>query len=325
MEDDFDEETQRMLDEALAERDEGEDNGEDDSGIDDESLQSGAEDNSDGESKSEEDDSGDSGDGHEDEHQEGNEETSKLDFEPIEVEVGGLKVTINSKEEMLAYIKKGASSFNQRPESFQDEKLVIEQGQLSADDLKLLVDAKNGSKEAIAKLARMSNVDVLDLENEMADKYQQQKQYYKRSEVDQVAGEILQDTEHASEFQKIAKALPVDFMEAIIADAKDLKAFSGHIKSGIAQKVIPLAINSQMLNGGTFLENYNKVGYAMSQQTTQTQEKQKERTVSEREADLRKKASSGGGHNHQTKESSGKDIWEMSDEEFEKLDLSKLK
>ena len=160
-EDEFDKELENLIKDAMDERD---------SELDDESGNSGEETREDGEDESEEDNSGIDGDRNEDDNQEGNEKDS-VDFEPIEVEVSGVKVVINSKEEMLAYVKKGASTFNVEQDRFTEEKTILEQGKISADDLKLLVDAKNGSKEALALLARKANIDILDVESEMADSY----------------------------------------------------------------------------------------------------------------------------------------------------------
>ena len=317
----FEEETQRMLEDALSELDNDDDEN-------DNKDNSESEDNDDEEEEKEsdeeqnEDDNENSGDGDEGKHQERNEK--KLDFEPIEVEVAGVKVKIESKEDLLAYVKRGAESFKKEPEKLSTEKTIIEQGQLSAEDLKLIVDAKNGSKEAIAKIARLANVDILDVENEMADKYTQQKQYYEANEIDRVADEILADTELATTFQSMAKTLPHDFMEEITSNARDLKAFSNHIKSGIAQQVIPLAINMTIVNGGKFIDNYNKVGMDLTIKQQNKAPEQK-RETSEREKEMRKRASSGGGHNHQQKQNSTADIWNMSDDEFDKLDLSQIK
>lgn len=321
-EDNFDEELEQLIKDAMDERDEGLKDDEDTGRSNEEDRDSGKEDLDNGKDESEEDDSGTNSNGDEDEHKESTEEKPTVTFEPIEVEVSGHKVTINSKEEMLAYIKKGASTFNKEPETFVEEKTILEQGQLSADDLKLLVDAKNGSKEALALLARRSNIDILDVESEMADAYKQQTQYQVETDVDKVANEILSNETLATEFRKVSSALPKDFMSEITSNAKDLKAFSGHIESGIAQKIIPLAINSQIVNGGSFMDNYNKIGFAMSQQKPEVKQ---ERTVSEREADLRKRAFSGTGHNNQSASNSSKDIWDMSEEDFNNIDLSKLK
>ena len=318
-EDDFDKELEQLIKDAMDERDE-ETN--DDRETGDTGEESGSTEETDEQDESEEDDTGTSGDGDEDEHQESNEESTTVNFKPIEVEVSGVKVTINSEEEMLAYVKKGASTFNVEEDRFSEEKTILEQGKISTDDLKLLVDAKNGSKEALALLARKANIDILDVESEMADSYTQQTQYQVESDVDKVANEILSNETLTSEFRRVSNALPKDFMSEITSNAKDLKAFSGHIESGIAQKIIPLAINSQIVNGGSFMDNYNKIGFAMSQKKEQPEVK---REVGQREQDLRKRASSGNGHNNSSNVNQSKDIWDMSDEDFNNLDLSKLK
>lgn len=320
-EDNFDEELEKLIKDAMDEREEIENDGrnEDDG---EENSNSGESDEGDHENESEEDSYRTERDGDEDKNQTNDETDVKSTFKPIEVDVSGVKVTINSEEEMLAFVKKGASTFNKEQESFVEEKTIIEQGRISAEDLKLLVDAKNGSKEAIALLAKKANIDILDVEAEMADSYKQQTQYQIQTEVDKVADEILSDTELASEFRKVIGILPSDFVNEVTTNARDLKAFAGHIKNGMAQKVIPMAITSQIVNGGTFLENYNKVGMELAQKEQQPKQ---ERNVGEREQNLRKRASSGTGHNDSKTTNSSKDIWEMSDEEFENLDLSKLK
>jgi hypothetical protein len=318
-EDNFDEELEQLIKDAMDERDEGTD---DDGETGDIGEGSGSTEEDDGQDESEEDDTGTSGDGDEDEHQESDEENTTVNFKPIEVDVSGVKVTINSEEEMLAYIRKGASTFTKEPEKFVEEKTILEQGNVSASDLKLLVDAKNGSKEALALLARKANIDILDVESEMADAYTQQAQYHIETDVDKVANEILSNETLATEFRKVSSALPKDFMNEITSNAQDLKAFSGHIESGIAQKIIPLAINSQIVNGGNFMENYNRIGLELSQKKAQPEVK---REVGQREQELRKRASSGTGHNNSSNANSGKDIWDMSDEDFNNLDLSRIK
>jgi hypothetical protein len=315
MEEDLDKELEQLIKDAMDERDEGDD---DAGNTEDESEQ----DSESGTEQTEEDDTGSSGDGDEDEHQDADEEELKSDFKPIELDIAGIKVTISSEEEMLAYVRKGASTFNKDESKFKEEKMIIEQAGLTPELLKLVAEAKNGSKEALALLARKSNIDILDVENEMADSYKQQTQYQMQTEVDTVANEILSNPELASEFRRLASVVPADFMAEITGNARDLKAFSKHIESGIAKEVIPMAINSQIVNGGTFLENYNKVGLALSQKKAQPEVK---REVGQREQELRKRASSGQGNNHQSSSNSGADIWDMSDEDFENLDLSKLK
>lgn len=313
---DFDKELESLIKDAMDERDE---NTDDDAGLDDTNNETG---DTDENIDEEDNDNGTSGDGDEEFNQESDEEDSRVSFKPIEIDVAGVKVTINSEEEMLAYVRKGASTYNKEPDNFVEEKTILEQGNVSANDLKLLVDAKNGSKEALALLARKANIDILDVESEMADAYTQQTQYNIETDVDKVANEILSNEKLATEFRRVSSALPKDFISEVTSNAKDLKAFSGHIESGIAQKIIPLAINAQIVNGGSFIDNYNKIGFAMSQTKAQPEAK---REVGKREQELRKRASSGTGHNNSSNTNSGKDIWDMSDEDFNNLDLSKIK
>lgn len=305
MDEEFSKETDRLLEEALLEREaENETEEESEEEINEEETEE--ESNEETETKTEENDE---------------KEETKSTFKPIEIEVNGIKVNIDSEEAMLAYVKEGAKNFKKEDSNLKEEETIIKQGNLSAEDLKLIVDAKNGSKEAIALIAKRAGVDILDVEEEMANNYRQQQEYYQQTEVDTVVNKILEDETHAAEFRRIAKALPTDFINEVTSNAKDLQSFSNHIKSGIAQQVIPLAINSQMINGGSFIDNYNKVGYEMSQKQANKQV----RTVSEKEEKLRKMASSGSGHNTTVKKNSTEDIWNMSDEDFAKLDYSKLK
>jgi len=275
----------------------------------------------------EEDDTGNSGDGYEDESETSSEgevddetndddseqQESTSDFEPITVQVNGYDVEITSKEDMMAYIKKGADSFNSKPDKYVEEKNIVEQGQLSPEDLKLLVDAKNGSKEAIAKLAEIAQVDVLDLEAEQAEQYKNQFEPTVQSEVDIVANEILADEAHANDFRSITGTLPADFTEQVFSDATIMKNFSRHIKEGLAQKIIPQAISAQIARGGSFMDHYSQIGQAMVEQA-----KQPQRQVNSREQELRKKANTRT-RNSVDKSSSANtanDVWDLTDEEF---------
>ncbi|MCH9712829.1 MAG: hypothetical protein K0U20_09420 [Proteobacteria bacterium] len=243
------------------------------------------------------------------------EEISEPTFEPIEVDVGGHSVTISSKEEMLEFVKKGASTFDKPQETHLEEKLILEQGKLSSDDLKLLVEAKNGSKEAIAKLAKQSNVDLLELEEDMADNYKQTIQYQAPTEVDKVAQEIMQDEVHAQDFRDTVSKLPQDFVNTISQDATLLRQFSDQLKDGIAKEVIPEAIKASMVNGTPFIQNYAQIGQKMYQERTEKTEEK--RVVDEKVKDLRKKASvKKGTAKVKSSALTDGDIWDMSDAEF---------
>lgn len=245
------------------------------------------------------------------------EEEVEPEFTPIEIEVGGHKVKITSQEDLMAYVTKGAESFSKKEDKFTNEKTILEQGNLTSDDLKLLIDAKNGSKEAIAKLAELGKVDVFDLDSEMASQYKGQFEPYIESDVDKVANEILADVEHATTFRNISNNLPRDFMNAVSSNAEALKNFSGHIKSGLAQEVIPMAITAQMRYGGSFMDHYVDIGQKISASKTAQAEVKPARSMSAEEISMRQRASAKtGSHVETKKDNSAEDIWNLSDAEF---------
>ncbi len=242
---------------------------------------------------------------------------SSQDFEPIEVEVSGQKISIDSKEEMLAFIKKSANSMGSKRQRKSKNDQIVEQGNLSEDDLALLIDAKNGDPQAIAKLAKDSNIDVYDLSDD--GKYDRKFNPQFMSEADEVAEDILADTELATTFKEVVSSLPPEFTSAIATDAKALKHFSGHVKSGLAQRILPQALKAQLLNGGTLLDHYATIGREMSKQESQPKEDSKEKRVKNPRADnLRKRAKNNKGSNKGSKTKvTGNDIWDMSDKDFD--------
>ena len=248
-----------------------------------------------------------------------NKDNIELDFKPIEFEIAGQKIILNSEEELKAMLSKGAESLARQDNSLSLEKTIIEQGKITADDLKLLIDAKNGDAKAIAKLAKISNIDILEVEADDADKYVNTFKPTIISDTEKVAREIASDKEHAEIFTKIASGLPMDFKQAIMSNANDLKTFSQHIKSGLAQQIIPEAMKKTFTEGISFSDAYVKVGLELSNK--QPEQKKVERTLTDREKELRKKASEQGNNqsNGGKKKLTVDDIANMPEEEFEKL------
>ena len=300
------EEEDRIEDEDIQEEELEEDSDEDGS----ESEESDEDSEEDEDSNSEEDSEDDLEDSDEDES---NEETS---FEPVTLDVNGTEVTVDNISDLVAYAKKGASVANQT-ETHVEEKLIIDQGQLSQDDLKLLVDAKNGSKEAIAKLAELGKVDTMEIEEDSAKDYRPQFQATQVSDVDKVANDIAQDADLKESFQRVTRTLPQDFTSQLSSDAGMLKDFARHVKDGIAQEIIPKALTAQMRDGGSFMDAYTKVGQQLTTERQKPAEVREERQVDTKAQKLREKATSNKSLK-KTKVTGGKDIWDLSQEEFDK-------
>ena len=110
-----------------------------------------------------------------------------------------------------------------------------------------------------------------------------------------------------------------EFKAKIMSNANDLKTFSEHIKNGLAQQIIPEAMKLVYTKGMNFSDAYVSVGLELTQ--TKQEPKKEERNLSDREKELRKKASESGNNqsNGGKKTLTVDDIANMSDEEFEKL------
>ena len=246
------------------------------------------------------------------------------DFKPIEFEIAGQKITLNSEEELKSMLSKGAESLSKQDNSLELENEIIKQGKITADDLKLLIDAKNGDAKAIAKLAANAKIDILEVEADDADKYIPTFSPVIISDVEKVAREISADIEHASQFTQIASNLPQDFKAAIMSNANDLKTFSEHIRSGLAQQIIPEAMKLVYTKGMNFSDAYVVIGTELTQ--AKQEPKKEERQLTDREKELRKKASESG--NNQSNGGKRKltvdDIANMPAEEFEKLTAEDL-
>lgn len=233
----------------------------------------------------------------EEQEEESEEEESEIEetktFEPIEVELYGQNVTLNSEEELKSFIKKGAEALNKEPETHKEEKQIIQQGNLTQDDLNLLIDAKNGKPEAIAKIIEIAGTDIETVNEVNPEDYKQEFQAKFETDVDEVANDIIANPELHKKYMETATKVPQSFIDTVQGDANHLRAFSEHIKSGLADKIIPEAIKAQALNGGDFLTHYATIGRSIveagNKQVVEKKEEAKP-VVTAEEKELRKKA-----------------------------------
>ena len=282
-----------------SEGDEGEDDFEDDEDLEDED-----------DSDSDEDEADD---------EDSDDEKNNSDFEPVSVTVNGQTITLNSQKELLQYVKNGNAGTQSKRSRKSKTDQIIAQGDLSESDLALLIDAKNGNKAAIAKLAKQSNVDIYELDEDLADQYSQDFKPSFMTEADEVAEDIIADEPLYTEFKKVVENVPQEFAEIIATDPKALKNFATHVKSGLAQKIIPEAIKAQMLQGGTFIENYARIGREITESEKSPEKSKTIRKKDPRAEKLKARAKNHKGSNKGTKTKvTGEDIWNMSSEDFSK-------
>jgi len=342
MDEELEKELQELIDDANKEREDEENNSNDndESGEEEDNSDSKEEDqdndnepNDDDDSEEENDndsdgnDSNDNDDGGDDDDS-GDDDKESLDFKPIEVEIGETKIIINSQEELMDLAKKGLSSANVKKSDSENDRFVS-QANISKEELTLLADIKSGDVSAIAKLAELSKIDILDIDADKAGEYKPSFEVSVESDVEKVASEIMLDEAHAGVLRNAINTMPQgsDFINVISTDAAKLKAFSNHVRTGLAQQIIPEAIKAHAINGGSFFDHYANIGRTISGQQNNSksedsskESKKSERVVSEKEKKLRSRANdnskdSGEGNKGLTAD----DIHNMSDEEFAKI------
>ena len=328
--DEFEEETQRLLEEALEEIKEADEKGEEENETDgNDNSEESTETTEEGESKedgtnaeSEESTNDDKTDDEDDTDlgdSKSETETETQDFEPITVKSGDIDIVIKSREDLIAYAQKGADSLKNKDNTRQND--IIEQGGLDEEKQILMIDAMNGDKAAVAKILELAKVDPFDIDAEDSAKYEAKFAPTVVSDLDKVANEIVADNDHFEQYKRVTSNIPKDFVDKIQSEPVLLKNFSDHIKSGLAMEIIPEAITRQMRDGGNFFEAYSKIGLEKmnaNKNTEETKETEKQtREVSDREKSMRQKITNQKETTHkETKSETAKEIWQMTDEEF---------
>lgn len=315
-------ELERLIAEADAERD-GNSNenieevepSDDDENLDDENKTKEPSDEETDENKNDENN-------HQDKNETDEENNKVKEFEPIEFEYSGHKIKVESQDELMAMLRKSAElQTNFKPKT--KEELALEQAGLSAEDIALYIDAKNGDKNALAKIATLGKIDLLDVSEEDATAYTKKFNIVEPNDAEIVAQSIVNDKQLFETFTRVTSGLPKHFIQAVTSNGKDLATFKEQIQSGLAQEIIPQALKLTY-QGVDFIDAYVRVGTKIMSErasnNTQQQQQPQDRTISDREKNLRKIANDkNSGSQNKNKNVEADDVWNMSDADFEKL------
>lgn len=260
---------------------------------------------------------------HQDENKIDEDNNNVEEFKPIEFEYSGHKIKVESQDELMAMLRKSAElQTNFKPKT--KEELALEQAGLSAEDIALYIDAKNGDKNALAKIATLGKIDLLDVSEEDATAYTKKFNIVEPNDAEIVAQSIVNDKQLFETFTRVTSGLPKHFIQAVTSNGKDLATFKEQIQSGLAQEIIPQALKLTY-QGVDFIDAYVRVGTKImseraSNANQQQQQQSQDRTISDREKNLRKIANDKNSGSQKTnKNVEADDVWNMSDEDFEKL------
>lgn len=315
-------ELERLIAEADAERD-GNSNenieevkpSDDDENLDDENKTKEPSDDEANENKNDENN-------HQDKNETNEDNNNVEEFKPIEFEYSGHKIKVESQDELMAMLRKSAElQTNFKPKT--KEELALEQAGLSAEDIALYIDAKNGDKNALAKIATLGKIDLLDVSEEDATAYTKKFDIVEPNDAEIIAQSIVNDKQLFETFTRVTSGLPKHFIQAVTSNGKDLATFKEQIQSGLAQEIIPQALKLTY-QGVDFIDAYVRVGTKIMSErasnNTQQQQQPQDRTISDREKNLRKIANDKNSGSQKTnKNVEADDVWNMSDDDFEKL------
>ena len=155
---------------------------------------------------------------------------------------------------------------------------AMEENKVSPEDINLLIDLKKGNKEAIAKLIKENEVDVYDLPE--ANDYRPKE--YRQSETALDMKEVLSTISKDAEFSRTSEIYSAfdDQTKAFLnEDPSRIAGLHNDIKTGVFDKVLPLAEKKAMIDGynAPFLQYYLQAGQEIlnaNNRPIQTEQKQ---------------------------------------------------
>lgn len=155
---------------------------------------------------------------------------------------------------------------------------AMEENKVSPEDINLLIDLKKGNKEAIAKLIKENEVDVYDLPE--ANDYRPRE--YRQSEAALDVKEVLSTISKDAEFSRTSEiyaAFDEQTKAFLNEDPSRIVGLHNDIKTGVFDKVLPLAEKKAMIDGynAPFLQYYLQAGQEIlnaNNRPIQTEQKQ---------------------------------------------------
>ena len=224
--------------------------------------------------------------------------------------------------------------------------VLRENGLLDAEKIAYVVDLVNHKPEAIARLIKESGVDTYELDDEKAEAYQavpvNVESQSKKVAVRDIVEQYKDDAKFNAMFQE-ARTWDEASQTVLVDHPHMLQLLAQHANNGVYDTVMAKVKQERALNGVSepILQHYNRIGQAMYPTSTndggQAQAPKKEVQAKERVVIKRKKVDEDARRKSLAptaatpkkkgglKVTSRADIFNLSDEEFEKLDPNILR
>ena len=136
-----------------------------------------------------------------------------------------------------------------------------EENGISLQDIQQMAAAKSGDKQALSNLAKQGEVDVFDLDNDMADDYKPEPvQLAPQSDprIDVTANQILSNDTYRESFQKWFPTMPQDIQDAVTSNPDVLLGVQQDLEAGVFDKAMEQAYKYQRIDGMDFGSAYTR-------------------------------------------------------------------
>lgn len=129
---------------------------------------------------------------------------------------------------------------------------ALEQENISSEQLDMAIDALKGDKGALAKLLKLNEVDPFDLADDEVQKGYTPKQYGKNEhqlDIEEQIARISGDEEYPITVDVIDNQWDPDSRKAFAENPSMIQGLHNDIKSGLYDKVAPMAMKLKVLDG----------------------------------------------------------------------------
>jgi hypothetical protein len=167
-----------------------------------------------------------------------------------------------TRDELISLAQKGFDADKKWREASLSRpmKELVDSNNLTAEDIQMFIDAKNGKAEALALMAEKAGIDMYDAEKKDYAPVVEVKNY----ELDDVIAEINQDEAIATQMNDYVSSVPQGIKDVLTENPDVLRGLNMDMKQGIAQKIMPEVIKQLAINSNQdFVKLYQHVGKAM--------------------------------------------------------------
>jgi len=172
-----------------------------------------------------------------------------------DLKVNGEMIPINNLDELYTLASGGGHMTQQLQRLSRGKKSlsIMEEHNLTEADLSLLIEARNGNKDALASLVKQSGIDSLDVTDEVSEGYQPG-QYVPTDmsmNLKAVQDEISVDPEYATTQNVVNNLMDERSQQMLVENPMYIKGLHMDIKSGAYQATQAQATKMKMMDGGS--------------------------------------------------------------------------